>query len=315
MASDAPILAAMRMALVIAMVLSAACKAPEGVAPDGASPPDATPDGAIAPGYQLLISRSWTMAANDQGYKCIRAQVPTDMWISAFRSLSPAGTHHSVLTISQSATTTGEYDCNSGSLDAQMLYAAGVQTDDNELPAGVAIHLAAGTYINLNLHLYNTSDNPVTATSGVLVKTVPHTEVMHEADMQFSGVLNFSVPANAAGDTTTTHEVSGHCFAAHDFHLFTLWPHMHQIAVHQKFTLNGSALLDSDYAFDEQKNYQMADTVVHAGDKLETTCTYRNTTGSAVPYGESSTDEMCFTGIYRYPAGGNLLACALGQPI
>ena len=300
--------------LVFAVVSgAAACKAPSGNAPDSSL--GSQMDAALPVGYQMLISRSWTMASDNEGYRCIRTQVPNDLWISAFRSLSPPGTHHSVLTISQTATTTGEYDCHSDSLDAQMLYAAGVQTDDNELPAGVAIHLAAGTYINLNLHLYNTTDGSLTESSGVLVKTVAQSDVVHEADMQFSGDVSFSVPANAAGDTTTTHDVSGHCFAAHDFHIFTLWPHMHQIAVHHKFTLNGTALLDSDYNFNEQKNYQMADTVVHAGDKLETTCTYRNTTGMPVPYGESSNDEMCFTGIYRYPAGGNLLACALGQQI
>jgi hypothetical protein len=304
----------MRIVLVLAVVSgAAACKAPNGNAPDSSLGSDV--DAALPVGYQMLISRSWTMAPNNEGYRCIRTQVPNDLWVSAFRSLSPAGTHHSVLTISQTATTTGEYDCNSGSRDAQMLYAAGVQTDDNELPAGVAIHLAAGTYINLNLHVYNTTDSSLTESSGVLVKIVAQSDVVHEADMQFSGNISFSVPANAAGDTTTTHDISGHCFAAHDFHIFTLWPHMHQIAVHHKFTLNGTALLDSDYNFNEQKNYQLADTMVHAGDRLETTCTYRNTTGMPVPYGESSNDEMCFTGVYRYPAGGDLLACARGEQI
>jgi hypothetical protein len=94
---------------------------------------------------------------------------------------------------------------------------------------------------------------------------------------------------------------------------------MHQIATHQKFTVTSgstvTALLDTDYLFSEQKNYPMADTLVHAGDTLTTTCTYVNTTGSPVSFGESSNNEMCFTGIYRYPAGGNLLACAYGAPI
>lgn len=296
----------------LAVVSSVACHSAPGTSPDSAPGADA----AIPAGYTMLISRPWTMASDNEGYKCIRTQVANDMWISAFRSLSPVGTHHSVLTISDNAsTTTGEYDCNSLSRDPQMLYAAGVQTDDNEFPAGVAIHVAAGTYLNLNLHLYNTTDNPLSETSGVLVKTVAQADVVNEADMQFSGAVGFNIPANASGDITTTHDVAGHCSAAHDFHIFTLWPHMHQIAVHQKFTLNNTALLDTDYDFNEQKNYQMADTIVHAGDTLATTCTYLNTTGSPVPYGESSNDEMCFTGIYRYPAGGNLLACVDGQSI
>ncbi len=276
---------------------------------------DAVPDGgsadaAVPAGYQMLISRSWSMNSDSEGYKCIRAQVPTDMWISAFRSLSPVGTHHSVLTISTNSAQTGEYDCNAGSLDTEMLYAAGVQTDDNVFPPGVAIHVAAGTYINLNLHLYNTTDGALTDTSGVLVKTIAQSEVVNEADMQFAGTYNLNIPPDNA-----PHTFSGHCSAAHDFHIFTLWPHMHQLATHQKFTINGTALLDSDYAFTDQKNYPMTDTLVHAGDVLETSCTYVNTTSSVVTFGESSDAEMCFTGVYRYPAGGNLFACINGSAI
>ena len=71
-------------------------------------------------------------------------------------------------------------------------------------------------------------------------------------------------------------------------------------------------LLDTDYAFTEQRNYPMADTLIHKGDRIETTCTYVNNTGHTVSFGDSSTDEMCFTGLYKYPAGGNLFQCALG---
>jgi hypothetical protein len=272
-------------------------------------------DAGIPADFQMLISRSWTMPSDTEGYKCVRIAVPSDMWITAFRSLSPVGTHHSVLTVSTSSSQTGEYDCSPGSLDNQMLYAAGVGTDDNEFPPGVAIHLAAGTFINLNLHLYNTTDNPITATSGVLVKTIDAASVVHEADMQFSGTFFINIPSD-----NQVHTASGSCKVANDFHVFTLWPHMHQTAVHQKFTVTPSAgsptsMLDTDYSFSEQKNYPMVDTVLHAGDTLTTTCSYQNNTGTTMIWGESSMQEMCFTGIYRYPAGGNLMACAMGQAI
>ena len=278
---------------------------------------------AAGPGFTMLISRSWTVPAGLEAYKCVRVQIPTDTWISAFRSQSPVGTHHSVLTISTNSTQVGEYDCSASSLDSEMLYAAGVNTDDNYFPDGVAIKVAAGTYVNLNLHLFNTSDNPITATSGVLVKTMAAADVVNQADMQFSGSVTFSpIMPNAVGDSTTVTPVNGGCGVAHDFHTFTLWPHMHQIAVHQTFTVTGptwgtggTKLLDTDYQFGNQKNYPMVDTVIHAGDHINTTCDYINTTGNPVKFGESSTDEMCFTGIYRYPAGGNLLACAYGQSI
>jgi len=293
-----------------------ACQKPSANGDDQVDAATAGSDSGIPADFQMLISRSWSMPSDTEGYKCVRIQVPSDMWVTAFRSLSPVGTHHSVLTVSTSSNQTGEYDCTAGSLDNQMLYAAGVGTDDNAFPPGVAIHLAAGTFINLNLHLYNTTDQTITnATSGVLVKTIDAASVVHEADMQFSGTFLINIPSD-----NQVHTATGSCKVASDFHVFTLWPHMHQTAVHQKFTVtpaSGSptSMLDSDYSFTEQKNYPMVDTVLHAGDTLTTTCSYQNNTGSTMTFGESSNNEMCFTGIYRYPAGGNLMACAMGQSI
>jgi hypothetical protein len=36
-----------------------------------------------------------------------------------------------------------------------------------------------------------------------------------------------------------------------------------------------------------------------------------NNTGTELRFGDSSNEEMCFTGMYKYPAGGNLFQCAL----
>ena len=314
----------MRLALVLGcgLVITACHKPPEdpGTMVDGQLGSGSDVDGSVPPGFTMLVQRGWSMTSGTEGYRCVRVQVPEDMWITAFRSLAPLGTHHSVLTISTTSTQLGEYDCNAGTLDTQMLYAAGVGTDDNEFPPGVAIHVAAGTYVNLNLHLFNTTENTLTGTSGVLVKTIPQSQVVSEADMQFSGTFNITVPADGM-----PHVATGTCAAASDFHVFTLWPHMHQIATHQRLTVSGATnatLLDVDYAFTDQKNYPMADTLVHAHDTITTTCTYVNPMLDAngqpnqtVKFGDSSTAEMCFTGIYRYPAGGNLFACAYGQPI
>jgi Copper type II ascorbate-dependent monooxygenase, C-terminal domain len=312
------ILTTMRLALAlggIALLIAGCQKAADHDADTDGSIGNGS-DAAVAGDFTMLVSRSWTVPPNTETYKCVRVQVPTDMWITAFRALSPVGTHHSVLTVSTNSTQVGDYDCSAGQLDSEMLYAAGVNTDDNEFPAGVAIHVVAGTYVNLNLHLFNTTDNPITDTSGVLVKTVAQTEVVNEADMQFSGSYAISIPSD-----NQPHVVNGGCAVAHDFHVFTLWPHMHQIATHQTFSVTpmgsvtANMLLDTDYSFSDQKNYPMTDTIVHAGDRITTGCTYVNNTGSTVTFGESSTNEMCFTGIYRYPAGGNLFACVMGQSI
>jgi hypothetical protein len=50
------------------------------------------------------------------------------------------------------------------------------------------------------------------------------------------------------------------------------------------------------------------------GDQVNVRCTYTNPGNTAVTWGDSSTEEMCFTGLYRYPAGGNLFECINGIP-
>jgi hypothetical protein len=258
-----------------------------------------------------LISRKWSLGpAPGEGYRCTRIQVPTDMWINAFRAMSPVGTHHEVLTIDPSGTAVGDYDCNAGTgaFNSQMVYAAGVLTDDLAFPTGIAVHLIKGTWINLNLHLFNLKDVPAADESGLLVKTIPAADVVHEADMTFAGTYQINIPSD-----NTPHTAAGGCLAPAAWHLFTLWPHMHQTAVHQTFVVTHAGtpttMLDTDYVFGEQKNYPMPETVLSQGDQIRVTCTYVNNTGATITFGDSSTKEMCFTGMYKYPAGGGELGC------
>jgi hypothetical protein len=302
-------------AVLVALVLVAACKSDTS----GVDPVDARTgggadaiDGPTSDGWTPLIARSWTLAPGATNtYKCTRIKVANDMWIAGFRAASPIGTHHSVLTISTTNTATGDYDCTAGSLDTQMLYAAGVGTDDLMFPAGVAMHITAGTYINLNLHLFNATDNPIADSSGVLVKVVPQAGVQHEADMMFSGTFTISVASDGK-----THTAQGGCTAPTDWHVFTLWPHMHQTATHQTWTYSHAgtptALIDDDFLFNEQRNYPIADTLIHQGDQILTVCSYVNNTGTVMTWGDGSDKEMCFTGMYKYPAGGGLFQCTTG---
>src|SRR5262249_35560595 len=155
-----------------------------------------------------------------ESYRCTRVQVPTDMWVSGFRAKAPVGTHHAVLTISTTATPLGDYDCAPGNINEQLLYASGVATDDLLFPQGVAIHLTAGQYVNLTLHLYNATDNPITATSGVLVRTMEASAVVNQADMTFAGTFNINIP-----NDNMPHTAQGGCSIPSDWHVFALWPH------------------------------------------------------------------------------------------
>jgi hypothetical protein len=72
-------------------------------------------------------------------------------------------------------------------------------------------------------------------------------------------------------------------------------------------------LQDIPYDFEEQKFHHTPSLVeLRPGDKLVTHCTFDNTTGATVSFGESSNDEMCFTDLYYYPAKSANYICTPG---
>jgi hypothetical protein len=268
-----------------------------GGLPDSPPPP---------PGYTRLIGRTWSIQPGAVNiYKCVRVTVPQDMYITNIISQAPLGTHHTVLSIASglAAGPDGEQDCTVTTLGMQMLYASGVGTSPLDFPSGVGIKVSAGTQIHLNLHLYNASDQVLAGDSAILVKAQPSPPPML-AEMVFAGKLMFSIPYYNPPQETI---VQGGCTVNSPYTLFAVWPHMHKIATHQRIELirGGvtTVLHDLPYQFTEQNYYLKTPEVqVQANDRINVMCTYLNDTGHSVSNGDSSDEEMCFGGLYRYPA-------------
>lgn len=272
---------------------------------------DAAPtiDAPLPDGWNELIGRDWSLSpGSGDVYRCVRIRLDRDTHIAGFRSIAPLGSHHAVLTLANGGME-GEYDCGASSLDAEMLYASGVGTDDFIFPDGVAVTVPAGSLINLNLHLFNASDAALSGHSGIAIREVAQSDVQQTADFFFAGTFALSIP----GGGQTTNALGG-CTANRDYQVFALWPHMHQYGVHQKVEHlrggNATVLHDAPYAFSEQDFFpRTPEFTVEAGDQLRVTCTYTNESPNVINFGDSSEDEMCFTGFYRYPAGGFLFEC------
>jgi len=291
---------------------------------DGSSTGDAAPEGPCGTivdetGWTRLVARTWTLEAGQPDtYKCVRVRVEQDMLITQMRALAPLGTHHTVVTIKDTLSGNdreGEYDCAAFSVDPQMLFASGVGSNDLVTPDGVAIQVRAGQYVNLNLHLFNASDNALACESGILVKTVPDRPGLQHAEMVFAGTFSINIPPDGQ-----PHTAQGGCSFNAPTNVFAYWPHMHQHATHQRVVLNQGGndvvLHDDAYTFTEQKFYREAQPIaIAAGDSIQVTCTYENNDAERVCFGDSSTQEMCFTGLFRYPATGqNIFSCTSGNP-
>lgn len=275
--------------------------------------PDPAVDSAVVPeGYVRLIGRTWSLPAPTSStpdeYRCVRFTVPEDMYVTSIQAQAPAGTHHTVLSFSGSNGTSGadgnDDSCDFTNIGMDMLYASGLNESKLDFPAGVGLLLPAGKQLHLNLHLFNATDNPIAGDTAILVKTQSTPPPML-AEMVFAGKFIFQVQAGQPGNPTTT-TTTGGCNNNRTFTTFAVWPHQHQLGTHQKVSVvrNGvtTVLHDGPYDFQEQ-NYYLQDPMfdVLPGDRINVECTWQNE-GSAVGFGESSNQEMCFSGLYRFPA-------------
>lgn len=249
------------------------------------------------------MAGDWSLPVGTEGYKCVQVTVPNTIRVAAFRPLAPVGTHHTVLTTVPSGNDR-VWDCDGFTNGPHMLFGGvlGLGTTALTFPVGVAITLNAGSRILLNLHLFNTSPDSVrTGRSGIEVLVVPETGAVEQAQTILMGKENFSL---GAGITTIT----GGCTVQGTHTVFAMFRRI-QTGTHMTVSLehpsSGAAvetLMDSDYAFDGQ-DYRFWRRLWPStpGTTLSGQCTYNNETGHTVTYGESSTDEMCYAGVYFFP--------------
>jgi hypothetical protein len=164
------------------------------------------------------------------------------------------------------------------------------------------LKLPAGKSLGLQLHIFNTGDTQLSGTSGIEIKEVRASQVVHPANVFLPGPTNLNIPPNQISSQ------AGTCTISEPQTLFALFPHMHQLGTHIKTTIvqggTNTVLHDADYDFSEQAFTPITPVTMAPGDQIVTECTWNNTTSAPVTWGQSSTDEMCFSIFYRWPAIG-----------
>lgn len=286
------------LALLLPLALTAAACGTDQESPGD---DDVAPDGGPSDGYVSLVSGSWSLPAATEKYVCVRLTATSDMFVRSLRPLAPLGTHHTVLMIGPPDGPDGTVDCTS-SLVKPAIYASGLGTLPLDLPAGLAVHVRPGQQLLLNLHLFNASDGAITGTSGIEVQTLDAAAVQHEAGVVLVGkAQGLAVPPNQSTQT-------GRCTTPSNVTAFAVAPHMHMLGTHMKVSYAGAdgsdtrVLLDQPYTFDAQRFSMLAPQLVTgAGGHLTVECSYMNTTGHMVYFGESSTQEMCYALTFVYP--------------
>jgi hypothetical protein len=248
-----------------------------------------------------LLEVDWELDARQEQHLCARARVPRGMYLHEFVSLSPLGTHHTQLSVYDSAGSPGGVTACGPDGGGHHVFGSGVGSEPFTLPDGIAMRIEEGQELNLNLHLFNTGSEPLSGRSGVRVRTMAEAEVEHVAEIVLGGPLGLSIPP---GRVTQT----GQCTFSGDATIFNLAPHMHQLGVHLRAvaqTQSGEIVLyDGDYAFESQQRHPVDFVPMRGGAVVRVECTYENDTDGTVGWGQSSRDEMCFASMMRFPPLG-----------
>ena len=185
-------------------------------------------------------------------------------------------------------------------------------------PADVGIQLPQGpnTVYQLELHYNNTVGPSATDASGV--KLCATTKKQKElAAIHYLGSENILVLPNSMGTAQST------CTPKQAVTLLSVNPHMHKTGHHAKMVIkrkSGAEEIyhDAPFSFESQVNYvKMAK--LEVGDKITSSCTFKNDTSMIKTFQEGTNDEMCYLFTLAYPigamdTGSDLLGVGLPGP-
>ncbi len=282
-------------------------------------PPPPPSDGGIVPtsctpDEHMRPTAAWSMpqGTNDQ-YTCYLFDVPrtTKRHVVALAPVigNPKIVHHLLLfqaTTGVGGVTTAPGPCSSGGGSGwRIVYGWAPGGKPMELPPEAGFPEDPGTthyvvqvhYNNVN-HLSGETD-----TSGFDLCTTDQLRA-NDADVIAFGTTNINIPPHGTLDTTCSVDVQASFNGAH---VFAASPHMHKLGTKQVTTLTPKAGgapgdLGKKDPFDFQSQYWVpVNQVLHTGDTIRTQCVWKNTTDTAVTFGENTENEMCFSFTMYYP--------------
>jgi hypothetical protein len=176
------------------------------------------------------------------------------------------------------------------------------------LPPDVGLQTAFGgtTQFNMEVHYNNTTGAEVQGDrSGVRICATTKLRKNEAAAHWLGTEVILSAPGREVetGSTCTPKETA---------HILSVSPHMHKIGKHMRTDItraDGSVevLTDRPFDFNDQQVYPVGgaagEVIVGPGDKLKTTCTFKNDTDKLVTYGSLTSQEMCYNFVVAWPAG------------
>jgi hypothetical protein len=254
-----------------------------------------------APAYQELTLTSDTFPVNP-GEEIYRAQnfanpIGKDVDIIESESFMTPGSHHMFAFHDPSFNADSGVQTSSGIEFHPYIHTAQTPQQLMTYPAGIGRYLKAGEGIRLQVHYINTGSTALTASVSLRIRYVDTTQVQYHAAEVFLNNIGISVKPGISSATSTV-------AMPYAIKLLGAASHMHKRATLFDSKTNTGQEIYTTTQWDEPKASAFNPAMdIAQGGSISWTCTWNNTTGTTLSFGESAANnEMCiFSGVY-YPA-------------
>ena len=274
---------------------------------------ETTNDAGAAGGPTIAAIGPIPVAASQETTVCIikRLDNAEALLATSFVSNLAPGSHHLIVYRSdETVEQTTPVACNpfqgilSGDVPLVIVTEAHLEYD---LPSGVGIQLAQTQMVKIEAHYINTTATALEGSGTVTITGTPLAEAgsYQEANVGLWGTTQISIPALSSFSTPVNFQagVAG-------TKVFALTTHEHQLGTEAQVWSSASAGDVSDQVADDKNwaapaletfNPAIAMTGTNG---LSYKCSWTNPGTTAVSFGESALDEMCFVILYYYPSFG-----------
>jgi hypothetical protein len=328
-----------RSILTLSLCLIAACgkdSAPGTGGGDGGPDGKVDQDAAITPDGPPLVgdkySLDWgpvTVQPGEEGTRCIwlRLNNASEIKVHQLHNVLSASSHHLIVYRDDQDTTeqTTPVDCQpfTGALNTSgMIFPMMITQKSDDaltLPDHVAYSLGANQMIKIEMHYINSGDQPSMASAKIELYAADPTTITDEANILFVGSPDIGTCTNCTalppGGTATLHQffTVPSSLNLSQSHIFAITGHEHHYGTDVQVRVapsktgpQTSVYAPSTFSWSEPETTRHDPGFsIPQGGGLDFECKWHNTGTTAVEFGESANDEMCFFWAYYYPSQGS----------
>jgi hypothetical protein len=272
----------------------------------------------LTPGIQVTGSDvtfrtdPFTLEPGQEKFICSTHTLDHDMVIDGYSRDAQKFVHHLIFAKTAGTEPEGASDCDVlFRFQWEPLFLAGAGASELNFPEGVGHVLSAGTRLLAQLHLFNTTAQPIT--DSTVVHMHP-TVAENPRPMGSYAFGNFNVNLPPLQPSTLTSD----CTVSEPLEVVAAIPHMHNLGKSLSFEVGSSAgalakvFERNPYSFDDQ-HAELLPMTLNPGDATRVTCNFENTRNETITFGESTNSEMCF--LLAFVAGRTgVSGCIVGTP-